>query len=1413
MKEEGERTIKDSIGAFRYFFHVEKTQLKLQPNQMRRFTQLPARLTGGSSLSLLSSRFTPLAIFCSSVGVSEGGGETAEAPSARSFKAAASVPRKRGCRRSPKKHQQQHRIRRAEALRLLDLVDPLTLETSGSLGELSGKEEAAKAKESHAEPLSGTPPREPSDVDTYSNDDLRHVVSITFMQEKLKSALEGCKGYLEAWMRIPANKSLDRWRKQLSVVVVEGSFDKYHSLLFVFRQRISAPQNVEERSAAFRLLYILLLVNYGMFCLEKLEFLRAASLLEESLDCAVKLEDALSHGASSEGLPAQFSAEGSLLYVRAILAKSYVCLYQPWKAAQHYNEISRVLDVHPLQRFPQIAPGVPLVTRALVTEFLQEEHQLFLLDAEAVALARQQGLAEQLVLESKGAAGAAAGSEDSDALLRVKLDLARFHRYTGDWKTSQALYEAYLDFLVETGREDEQLVMLELGRMLMFDAKKVSAGLVYTTTAAEILLEDAEEAIECAMSSTQEKKMSAAAKEKVLRAASALVDVSVGHRQQEENGSAVDLLERAIALLSRGGCASYSAWVLKQCADILGAAHQVDKALDYYQRAIRVLEESVPVSGESTLVDKTEESLEPGVQLGERQTFCTFTKNRVMLHMAHCCQAYVGDYKRALDIYETVFSSLLRPPSTGGHRRRSSTSASSSPLSGRRRGRRRAGMSVSLSMSPDDVIWGLHNYVSCCERVEDWSTASMVQEKVINLEKALEMDVMPSYLKLIRLHSKRNDHAALVGIYLNLIQSMDDASADSATMLQLVYGLAVSCYSVDNTLVQTLLMHFVQRTTGHLDPLVQATYAHGLSLTDNEEKDTLSSVIDVEYNVAALSKIFKRAAQTLVAEEALLSSSSSSNNSGSSGGLADTGDEDACFSAIARSIKRDLSAVVIFNSGAFFFQSNNLNAEAEELYTMAMELRARAAPASLLDKEYRASSAVLLTNYAVFLTFSDPPRAEALLREAVELAPENMAILDAQSSFHILHNDFAKAIPLLKHQLTLQEDSLSVLDSLVYAYKHCWDTLSPEERMAVLFYMLRSMVVNVETLPVFDTPTTSANFEERVNVMGKVFLMHARYCVRADAMCQVSFVLASFFGNLRFSYQFLRIALRRFPDRAVLHVNYAKLWLDKKNYLMVRRHYARALALSPDSWAHANPYSSFLMSESLRQNVAAENLNRYLVNNCQPSQHANCLYHYAALLSVAFPTPHRTEKYFKRALDADPTNLGLLHNYAAFVWASADSREALSSEECQTRTLDRVESLYRKAVKHHPNSALAWKELGCFFSHRPGMFSDSLSALQKAHQLDPRDASIVQALGDLLVEEATRRHHEENQEFASNERVTNSSRELRELIGAAETFLDRALEMDPKDTKTLNTYANFAAKVMQNASLAAELFKRLQKLM
>lgn len=233
---------------------------------------------------------------------------------------------------------------------------------------------------------------------------------------------------------------------------------------------------------------------------------------------------------------------------------------------------------------------------------------------------------------------------------------------------------------------------------------------------------------------------------------------------------------------------------------------------------------------------------------------------------------------------------------------------------------------------------------------------------------------------------------------------------------------------------------------------------------------------------------------------------------------------------------------------------------------------------------------------------------------------------------------------------------------------------------------------------------------------------------------------------------------------------------------------------------------------------------------------------YAVFLATTKRDDADAEKYFKIAIDADPTSSTNLSNYAIFLKKRGSDDDHIHAEELFERALDadpshaeilgsyatflsnvrtnydRAEELFQRALDADPGDATNLGNYAVFLRQVRDDNRRAEDLFRRAVSADPTDASVLCNYAAFLTEvDGDNAHAHELFERAvaaapDDARVLgNFAFFLTSTLGdhdRAENLFERAIGIEPSDAFNLGRYAVFLTGVRQDHVRASELFER-----
>ena len=204
-------------------------------------------------------------------------------------------------------------------------------------------------------------------------------------------------------------------------------------------------------------------------------------------------------------------------------------------------------------------------------------------------------------------------------------------------------------------------------------------------------------------------------------------------------------------------------------------------------------------------------------------------------------------------------------------------------------------------------------------------------------------------------------------------------------------------------------------------------------------------------------------------------------------------------------------------------------------------------------------------------------------------------------------------------------------------------------------------------------------------------------------------------------------------------------------------------------------------------------------------QNARNLGNYALFLELQRNDYDKAEEYYWRAVEADPKNAKQLGNYANFL---CDQR----------KDYVRAEEYYQRSVEAGPQNATQLGNYAVFLEEQQKDYDKAEEYYRRAVEADPKHANNLGNYADFLwkqrkdynkAEEYYRRAVKANPKDATN--LGNYAvflKNQRKDYDKAEEYYRRAVEADPKHANNLGNYANFLYDQRKDYDRAEEYYRR-----
>lgn len=1287
------------------------------------------------------------------------------------------------------------------------------------------------------------------------------------LQHKLSSLSHTLSLCYSEWRQKPSKRALRFLGDELEEAIKINTFEEFSRVCKQTESRAKDPTGTLSTRPLLWLLHARALANFGVFCMVNYETQKAVQLLEESiaiLNTVISEEDLSiirqslrsvvlqksSHQKHGEKMmPPFFSGESAVLYLRVLLANALACEQRYWEASQQLQLVKSVRQRFLFTSLIQLSPGTNGY-QLLCSTFIDEELASFYKNPKAMATAVAQAKAKLLLFKSQ--ASMSEGNLLSPPHQAVLLSLARLHRQIGDFPQSQTYYEAYLTSLVEKGELDTEDAMQELGRMILFSKgtekaaslrSRAEVALVYLTAVAEVLEEDVEEALmsqakqACTPGAAGKGEASStpliSAKTKVIciRAASAYLDLSHAFHLNERDEDALKTLDKCLHLLERVGLERHSVWALTHSADLLCTVNQVDQAISRYGKAIDLLRGETPSPAEGSGI-----SSPSSLQVSVQDELVVVKIPEIEGHLGYCVQVYLGDHAKALKHYHRALQYM--PPLTSSTSNRASTSTLFAKMPGLDREVHLDRVSADEepdqatqdeSLTLDGAHWILSNVVDCYAQLRDFDAAVAYQKDLIQVEAMSGVTQVDSFLRAADLLQQSGNIEKQLALYFYLFY-LSDEWLSPATRLVVAQRFGRCCYQAGSARMGAVLFQAVQKAQGSQDPYTLVEYALCLMNADEERQPlemNAGNLVSARgslpfHDVEAISKIFRRAASLVVAHREIQKR-----------------DSDGVSVLAPCSPESELNALMVLSRGAFFFLEIGEEAKAMELYQTAYEYGSE--KCSEMSKEYRKEWGIVLANLAMMHSRNHScdhtDEALQLYKRAVEVSPTNLEVIKAATLFCQNENLLEEGRVFLSKALKLAHgDNVSEQTHMLLAQlgNSMYEKSDAEAKYLIMERIVANLGVPQKKLPsrrisatnpAVDTSLiTEATLGEHIAALEPLLEDGIGKTINGQAANLACFMVLLRANKPQFLNKLFRIAITRFPTNHELLFNYANFCATHQFHDLARMYFSRSLALQNSSLA-LQGYTGYLQYPVFQgeQDGMQEMLLRVYTDQCPLD--AAAASNYAQFLSRHFPCPYKVEESFERALLLDPQSLSTLSYFAEFLCLSMESLKATINLHFRSKCIQRVEQLLRQAVEVAPSRSTTHFHLAVFYSSADRI-GDALTSFEKALELNPDDIETLRHISVLLKKECLRRKKEHSlaQQRSPSSVVNIRSTvaggasadsampfSLQEAIGKATTAFERILELDPCQVETLEEYAEFCVRALDNPQKAKELWIRAHR--
>ena len=204
-------------------------------------------------------------------------------------------------------------------------------------------------------------------------------------------------------------------------------------------------------------------------------------------------------------------------------------------------------------------------------------------------------------------------------------------------------------------------------------------------------------------------------------------------------------------------------------------------------------------------------------------------------------------------------------------------------------------------------------------------------------------------------------------------------------------------------------------------------------------------------------------------------------------------------------------------------------------------------------------------------------------------------------------------------------------------------------------------------------------------------------------------------------------------------------------------------------------------------------------------KNTNTLGDYANFLNLQRQDYDKAEEYYRRAIEADPKDVDHLGNYANFL-------------NLQRQDYDKAEEYYQRAIEADPKHANNLGNYATFLCDQRQDYDKAEEYYQRAIEADPKHANNLGNYATFLWKH--RQDYDKAEEYyqraikADPKRANNLGNyanflcDQRQDYDKAEEYYQRAIKADPKNVSNLGNYAIFLKNQRQDYDKAEEYYQR-----
>ena len=204
-------------------------------------------------------------------------------------------------------------------------------------------------------------------------------------------------------------------------------------------------------------------------------------------------------------------------------------------------------------------------------------------------------------------------------------------------------------------------------------------------------------------------------------------------------------------------------------------------------------------------------------------------------------------------------------------------------------------------------------------------------------------------------------------------------------------------------------------------------------------------------------------------------------------------------------------------------------------------------------------------------------------------------------------------------------------------------------------------------------------------------------------------------------------------------------------------------------------------------------------------KNTNTLGDYANFLNLQRQDYDKAEEYYQRAIEANPKHANTLGNYANFL---CDQRQ----------DYDKAEEYYQRAIEADPKDVDHLGNYATFLNLQRQDYDKAEEYYQRAIEADPKNADHLGNYATFLCDQ--RQNYDKAEKYYQRAieadpknadhlgNYANFLCDQRQDYDKAEEYYQRAIEADPKDARNLGNYANFLCDQRQDYDKAEEYYQR-----